>query len=44
MRSRTNSSLATASSRARDDTEPNWADLGVELKKPGVTLLILWEE
>lgn len=25
-------------------TEPNWADLTVELKKPGVTLLILWEE
>ncbi|WP_206618666.1 transposase [Mesorhizobium sp. M7A.T.Ca.US.000.02.1.1] len=24
--------------------EPNWADLVVELKKPGVTLLILWEE
>ncbi|NRP22013.1 hypothetical protein LPJGGPFB_05272 [Ensifer adhaerens] len=24
--------------------EPNWADLAVELKKPGVTLLILWEE
>ncbi|MER8989469.1 hypothetical protein [Mesorhizobium sp. M0843] len=25
-------------------TEQNWADLGVELKKPGVTLLILREE
>ncbi|CCM79815.1 hypothetical protein BN77_p40080 [Rhizobium mesoamericanum STM3625] len=25
-------------------SEPNWADLAVELKKPGVTLLILWEE
>lgn len=24
--------------------EPNWADLVVELKKPGVTLQILWEE
>jgi transposase len=24
--------------------EPSWADLVVELKKPGVTLLILWEE
>ena len=24
--------------------EPNWAELVVELKKPGVTLLILWEE
>ncbi|MFK3968973.1 hypothetical protein ACI2KT_36235 [Ensifer adhaerens] len=24
--------------------EPNWADLSIELKKPGVTLLILWEE
>lgn len=24
--------------------EPNWADLTVELRKPGVTLLILWEE
>ncbi|GLS34364.1 integrase [Mesorhizobium albiziae] len=28
----------------RRRTEPNWADLAVELKKPGVTLLILWEE
>ncbi|MER8589800.1 hypothetical protein NKH19_32340 [Mesorhizobium sp. M1338] len=25
----------------RRRTEPNWADLAVELKKPGVTLLIL---
>ncbi|MEO5325220.1 IS21 family transposase [Mesorhizobium sp. CC13] len=24
--------------------EPNWAELSIELKKPGVTLLILWEE
>ncbi|ASY65978.1 Mobile element protein (plasmid) [Sinorhizobium sojae CCBAU 05684] len=24
--------------------EPNWAELSVELKKPGVKLLILWEE
>ncbi|WP_291164837.1 transposase, partial [Ensifer sp. SSB1] len=24
--------------------EPNWAQLSIELKKPGVTLLILWEE
>lgn len=24
--------------------EPVWADLAVEMKKPGVTLLILWEE
>lgn len=24
--------------------EPNWADLVIELKKPGVTLQILWEE
>ncbi|MBB4383704.1 IS21 family transposase, partial [Bradyrhizobium sp. SBR1B] len=29
---------------ARRRPEPNWADLAVELKKPGVTLLILWEE
>lgn len=28
----------------RRRAEPNWADLAVELKKPGVTLLILWEE
>ncbi|WP_240547117.1 IS21 family transposase [Mesorhizobium tianshanense] len=28
----------------RRRTEPNWAHLAVELKKPGVTLLILWEE
>ncbi|MES0123165.1 IS21 family transposase [Mesorhizobium sp. C420B] len=28
----------------RRRTEPNWPDLAVELKKPGVTLLILWEE
>nr|AFJ91488.1 TRm23a transposase [Sinorhizobium meliloti] len=25
-------------------TEPIWAELAVELKRPGVTLLILWEE
>ena len=24
--------------------EPNWAQLALELKKPGVTLMILWEE
>ncbi|WP_246684429.1 MULTISPECIES: hypothetical protein [unclassified Mesorhizobium] len=30
--------------RTRRRAEPNWADLAVELKKPGVTLLILWEE
>jgi transposase len=24
--------------------EPNWAELAQELKKPGVTLMILWEE
>ncbi|WP_306051595.1 IS21 family transposase [Oceaniradius stylonematis] len=24
--------------------EPNWAELALELRKPGVTLLILWEE
>jgi transposase len=24
--------------------EPNWAELSIELKKPGVTLVILWEE
>jgi transposase len=24
--------------------EPNWAELAIELKKPGVTLLILWED
>lgn len=24
--------------------EPSWADLVIEMKKPGVTLLILWEE
>ena len=24
--------------------EPGWAELAVELRKPGVTLLILWEE
>jgi transposase len=24
--------------------EPNWADLALELKKPGVTLMLLWEE
>ena len=23
---------------------PDWAELSIELKKPGVTLLILWEE
>lgn len=28
----------------RRRTEPNWADLAVELKSPAVTLLILWEE
>ena len=29
---------------ARRRPEPNWADLAVELKKPGVTLMVLWEE
>ena len=24
--------------------EPNWAELALELKKPGVTLMLLWEE
>ena len=24
--------------------EPDWAEISIELKKPGVTLLILWEE
>jgi len=24
--------------------EPNWADLVIELKKPGVTMMVLWEE
>ncbi len=24
--------------------EPNWAGLALELKKPGVTLMLLWEE
>ncbi|WP_352987664.1 hypothetical protein [Mesorhizobium sp. M0988] len=24
--------------------EPSWAELSIEIKKPGVTLLILWEE
>ncbi|WP_370649424.1 IS21 family transposase [Neorhizobium galegae] len=28
----------------RRRTEPIWAELAVELKRPGVTLLILWEE
>ncbi|SCB50976.1 Transposase [Rhizobium lusitanum] len=28
----------------RRRVEPNWADLAIELKKPGVTMLILWEE
>lgn len=28
----------------RRRVEPNWAELSIELKKPGVTLLILWEE
>ncbi|KAJ0342554.1 hypothetical protein COL154_014102, partial [Colletotrichum chrysophilum] len=29
---------------ARRLPEPNWADLALELKKPGVTLMLLWEE
>lgn len=29
---------------ARRRPEPNWADLVVELKKPGVTMMLLWEE
>jgi transposase len=29
---------------ARRRTEPDWAGLAVEMKRPGVTLLILWEE
>ncbi|BAV52790.1 transposase (plasmid) [Mesorhizobium loti] len=28
----------------RRRTEPDWGALAVEMKKPGVTLLILWEE
>ncbi|MDX8462486.1 IS21 family transposase [Mesorhizobium humile] len=45
MRSRTSFSAATAFKQGtRRRTEPNWADLAVELKKPGVTLLILCEE
>ena len=28
----------------RRRTEPDWADLARELKRPGVTMLILWEE
>jgi len=28
----------------RRRVEPNWSDLAIELKKPGVTMLILWEE
>nr|WP_244514876.1 hypothetical protein [Ensifer sp. LCM 4579] len=28
----------------RRRVEPNWAELSIELKEPGVTLLILWEE
>ena len=28
----------------RRQPEPNWADVVIELKKPGVTLQILWEE
>ena len=28
----------------RRRTEPDWASLAVEMKRPGVTLLILWEE
>ena len=29
---------------ARRLPEPNWADLALELKKPGVTLMLLWED
>ena len=29
---------------ARRRAEPDWASLAVEMKRPGVTLLILWEE
>jgi len=28
----------------RRRAEPNWADLVIELKKPGVTMMVLWEE
>jgi len=28
----------------RRRVEPNWSDLAIALKKPGVTMLILWEE
>ena len=28
----------------RRRVEPNWSNLAIELKKPGVTMLILWEE
>jgi transposase len=33
-----------ALSGARRRPEPNWGDLVVELKRPGVTMAILWEE
>ncbi len=29
---------------ARRRPEPNWAELVIELKKPGVTMMVLWEE
>ena len=29
---------------ARRHAEPNWAELARELKRPGVNLMILWEE
>ncbi|WP_192244544.1 hypothetical protein [Mesorhizobium silamurunense] len=44
MRSSTSFQLQRRQAGTRQRTEPNWADLAVELKKPGVTLLILWEE
>lgn len=43
-RLRTNSSLAMASNRARGGAQSRTGPILPSLKKPGVTLLILWEE
>ena len=35
---------ATAPTRGRRRVEPVWSDLICELKRPGVNLMVLWEE
>lgn len=45
LEARSSASTGTRSSAGvRKHPEPNWAELASELKRPAVTLLILWED